>query len=201
MPEENISADGQPEVSHVNTPDPEVPVGSVSADGLSLSEINQFLGKNFPTKEAALKSWRDTNSYVGKKTDDIKRDVMAELKANEKTDILARELEDMRKEQFYDRNPKYANPSIRKFIESTGKKPSEVVETPEFKEIFEKVSGYDESQKLKSVLETNPRLASSRDALTKAREIQQANPDPQGAARDEIENLAARAVIDAYDLK
>ncbi len=194
MEEEIINPEGQPDVSHVNTPSPEGTVSNVPTDGMTLSELNATLGKNYPTREAALKSIKDTFSYVGKKVDDVKREVMAETQNNGRIDQLAKELEEERKERFYDRNPQYV--SVRNVIEKFGGNPVEVVNSPEFKEIFEKVSGYDESQKLKTVLESNPRLSSSRDSLNKAREIAQS-----GRPTDEVESMVANAVKDAYGMK
>lgn len=176
-------------------------VETVPAGELTLAELNTHLGKSFPTKETALKALSDTFSYVGKKKEDIEREVRSTIASDDKTSILAKEIEQMRKERFYDKNPQYADPSIRSIIESTGKEPHEVVETPAFKEVFAKVSGYDESQKLKTVLESNPRLTSSRDALTKAKEMTTANPELNGSGKDERDALVVSAVKDAFGLK
>jgi len=200
MPDENIIPEAQPDASQLNAPDASGTVGSVPSDAMTLADINLALGKNFTTKEAALKSWKDTNSYVGMQKEKIIAEVKSELGNQAETAKLAQELEEMRKERFYDKNPQYANPSIRQIIEATGKNPAEVVETPAFKEIISKVSGYDESQKLKTVLESNPRLTSSRDALTKAREMAASNQGLQGPAKDEMESLVTNAVKDAYGL-
>ena len=197
MLEENISGEALDGGSQLNPSSAEPTVGSVSAsEAMTLAEINSALGQNFTTKEAAIKSWKDTNSYVGMKTEDIEKRVMEKVQATNRTDTLAKELEEMRKERFYDKNPQYADPSIRAIIEATGKNPAEAVELPAFKDVFSKVSGYDESQKLRTVLESNPRITSSRDALTKAREMQQSNPLAQGRDREEMEALATKAVMD-----
>lgn len=162
------------------------------ADSMTLGELNTFLGKDFKSKDAALKAVKDTFSYVGKKKEDIEKEVLAKVTNTAATDTLAKELEEMRRERFYDKNPQYADPAVRKFIESTGKNPVDVVNMPEFKEIFTKVSGYDESQKLKTVLESNPRLASTKDAFSKARELQ-----AQGANKDQVEALVVRGVLES----
>ncbi len=204
MQEENITGDGLVDASQLNAPTPEPTVESVPTEGMTLAELQAALGKTFPTKEAALKSIKDTYSYVGKKTADIEKEVITKLGDAAKTDTLSREIAELRKERFYDKNPQFADPSIRKFIESTGKNPSEVVESPEFKDIFAKISGYDETQKLKTVLETNPRLASSRDSLTKAREMSITKEghlaELQGQSKDERDSLILNAVKDAYGL-
>ena len=69
-----------------------------------------------------------------------------------------------------------------------------MVNREEFKTIFEKVSGYDKSIKLKTVLESNPRITSSRDNLTKASEIVQKT----GQVTHEVQRHALNAVKDAY---
>jgi hypothetical protein len=140
-----------------------------------------------------LKSFKDTFSYVGKKKEDIEREVTSKLQVNEQTNKLAQEIEEMRKERFYDKNPQYS--SLRSVIEKAGGNPADVVNQDWFKEISTKVSGYEETQKLKTVLESNPRLASSRDSLSKARELSQT-----GGSRDAIENNILNAVKDAYGL-
>lgn len=194
MEENNINPDALDDVSQLNTASASGTVGSVPTDGMTLSEINAALGKNFPTKEAALKSFKDTFSYVGKKIDDVKREVLSEVKNDDRLNQLANELAEERKERFYLQNPNYS--SVRTLIEKMGNSPAEVVNSQEFKDIYTKISGYDESQKLKTVLESNPRLSSSRDSLAKAREAQVS----AGRVTDEVAQLATNAVKDAFGL-
>lgn len=193
MQEENTTPEVLADVSQLNTPATEGTVGSVPGDNMTLAEINAALGKNFPTKDSALKSFKDTFSYVGKKKEDIEREVTSRLQNDNHNNKLAQEIEEMRKERFYDKNPQYS--SLRSVIEKAGGNPAEVVNQDWFKEISTKVSGYDESQKLKTVLESNPRLASSRDALGKARELSQS-----GGSKDAIESNILSAVKDAYGM-
>jgi len=190
MNDENIIPDGQVGASQLNAAAPAGTVGSVptgsapsatEAQGMTLEELNKALGKQFPNRETALKSIKDTFSYVGKKKEDIEKEVLAGIQNNNRVDILARELEIERTERFYDRNPQYASPEVRRFIESTGKKPSDVVSSEDFKAIFNKVVEYDKSVKLKTVLESNPRLSSSRDNIVKAREALKAGNQQESA--------------------
>lgn len=191
--EENTTPVALPDAAVNPASDADGTVGQVATESMTLAEINSFLGKDFKTKDSALKAVKDTFSYVGKKKEDIEKEVLSRVSNDTKTDALAKELEEMRKERFYDKNPQYADESIRKFIESTGKNPVEVVNTPEFKSIFEKVSGFNETQKLRTVLESNPRLASTKDSFTKAREMQKA-----GGTKDQVEQLVVRGVLDAF---
>lgn len=195
MPNDNTTPDALPGDAQLTPADANGTVGNAAGDGLTLAEINNALGKTFTTKDAALKSFKDTFSYVGKKVEDVEKEVLQRINNDTRIDTLAKELQTERIERFYDKNPQYADPSIRKFIESTGKSPVEVVNSAEFKDIFAKVSGFDETQKLRTVLESNPRLASSRDSLTKAREAAKAN---NGQANDDVEAAVADAVKSAY---
>ena len=192
MDNENIIPEAVPDASQLNAADAQGTVGSVSADGMTLSELNKHLGKNFPNRDSALKAIKDTFSYVGKKIEDVKKEVIASTANDNRLDQLAKELAEERKERFYLQNPQYK--SARAVIEKFGGNPSQVVDSAEFKEVFTKISGYDESQKLKTVLESNPRLSSSRDNLTKARDIAVKLDRPS----EEVESLVANAVKDAY---
>lgn len=158
---------------------------------LSLAELNAHLGKNFTDKDTALKALKDTFSYVGK-AGQVEKE-LSELKAKTAGDgQTAEALRALQNNQFYLQNPQYV--PHRALIESLGADPVKVVETSVFKETFTKVQGYEESQKMKSVLETNPRLAVSTDNLNKAREAMDARRD------DEAKSHAAKAVIEAFEL-
>lgn len=199
MEEENITFDGLLDASQLNAASPSEAVESVADNSapqqvgeMSLAELNQHLNKSFPSKEAALKSIADTYSFVGKRKEDIEREVLAKVSTESRTEVLAKEVEALRKDMFYKDNPQYA--SYRPLIEKLGANPSESVNLPEFKEVFTKASGYEENQKLRTVLESNPRIASSRDNLSKARDLAM-----KGGSKEAVEDLATRAVLDAYE--
>jgi len=209
MEPDNISAAAVPDESQLNSPGaaatvaPVSPQGTAAPDALTLVELEQLLGRKFGNKESAFKAFKDTFSYVGKRKEDIEKEVRATIQNNDGLERLSKELEVERRERFYDKNPQYADPAIRSIIESTGKSPQEVVNSEAFKTVFTKVADYDKSQKLKTVLESNPRLASSRDNLTKAREIQQESFKQgtfQGRPKEEVERLAVDAVKEAYEM-
>lgn len=198
MNPDNITDGGLSDASQLNAADPATAVGNgaqVTGDTMTLAEINQHLGKQFTNKESALKALSDTFSYVGKKKDDIAAEIRTQISQDTRADSIAKELEEMRKERFFDKNPSYAEPSVRKLIDSIGGNPSDVVNTPEFKSIFEKIEGYDKTQKLRTVLESNPRLSSSKDNLTKAAEAKRS-----GAPSADVEQLAVNAILDAYEM-
>lgn len=198
MPED-ITLGGLPGDTHVIASDPAGTVGSVTPSPapvaeLTLAELNQRLGKNFPSKEAALKSIEDTISYVGRKKEDIEREVLSRVATKDDHSAMAKQLEEMRRDMFYKDNPQYADPNTRALINQLGGNPVEVVSKPEFKAVFDKVKGYDDSQKLRTVLDSNPRLATTKDALTKARELQSS-----GGRQDAVEALVAEGVLAAFE--
>lgn len=162
-------------------------VSQNTADALSLNELNSYLGKNFKDKDTALKALKDTFSYVGRKVEDITPKI-------DPNQFISRE--QYEQDMFYSRNAEYATPEVREIIDAMAKakglSPKDVVSSDTFKAVFSKVKGYDESQGLRSVLETNPRLASTRDSFTRAAEILQ-----QGGNKDAAEALVAKAVLDS----
>lgn len=179
--------DGVNADSDIATSSVEETVSAVSqntADALSLTELNALLGKNYPTKEAAMKSVKDTFSFVGKKV---------EPKIDPSQFISREQYES---DMFYSKNPELNSPEIKEIIDAMAKaqgvKPQDVVNKDSFKAVFSKVKGYDESQNVRSVLESNPRLSSSRDSLTQARE--------ESAKGNSLkaEELAVKAVMDVY---
>ena len=175
VPNELGSADGNGAVSEQVT--------SPNKDNvLSLEEINSFLGKNFTDKATALKALKDTQSFVGKRKEDFASELQ---QASQQT---AEELRQIKEEMFYQKHPEYA--PYKDTIKAMGNNPAEVVENPAFKSLFEKARGFDESQSLKSVLESNPRVVASQDKLSKAREA------VASGRFENAETLAAQAVLE-----
>ena len=167
--------------------------GTVSGvESLSLEELNSALGKTYTNKEAALKSLKDTFTFVGKRKEDIMSEISRQnsealSRANEVVDKVTR----LERELWYRDNPDYAQ--YRGLIEKMGGNPSEVVQSSEFKSVFEKAKGYDETQKLRTVLESSPRVAASKSHLQKADEaLKQGN-------RAQVEDAVAKAVREAYE--
>jgi len=201
MDPENITVAGLPDASQLNAADPVTAVGNGTGtnnavEALSLAEINKHLGKNFPTKDSALKALSDTFSYVGKKREDIEKEVRASVQTDDKISQLSKQMEDMNKELFFSKNPQYSDPTVRTLIEKFGGNPNDVVNNEQFKNVFEKVSSYDKSTKLKTVLESNPRMVSSRDNLTKARDVLKST----GQVTHEVQSHAVNAVKEAFGL-
>lgn len=188
---EALSGDAQLTPSDASEAVETVTEAPAQSDALTLAELNSALGKNFTSKDAAIKAYKDTFSFVGKRTEDLKNELKAELQNDSKTEALAKELAEMRKERFFDKNPDLA--PYRDAYEKVGGSPEEFFNSPAIKPIIEKAKGYDESQKLRTVLESNPRIASGKDTLSKARELSQ-----QGRAAD-AEALVGEAILSIYD--
>jgi len=181
MEPEDITLDGELGGSQLNPSNPEGAAPAIEAQApetLTLQELEQQLGKKFPDKATALKSLKDTYSYVGKR----KEDIAAELSQNNTG--VANEIKEIKDNLFFDKNPQFE--PYRKVIAKLGSNPQEVIQSEDFKAIFEKAAGFDETQKLKSVLTSNPRIAQTKDTLTKAREAK---------TSDERDSLLAQAVL------
>lgn len=153
------------------------------ATTLTLEQINKELGKDFKDLPTALKSVKDTYNYVGKRKEDIIKEVQSG------SADTAKEIREIKENLFFKDNPQYA--PYRAIMMKLGDNPASVAEMPEFKTTFEKAKGYDDSQNLRSVLVSNPRLAASKDTLTKAREAGLAGNN------DERDTLVGRAVLES----
>ncbi len=188
MTEVNTTEEALGESSQLNDAPAESAVETVTTgsqpENLSLKEMNEFLGKDFKDKGSALKAIKDTFSYVGKKREDIVKEVSGD------TSHLASELKQIKENLFYKENPELAE--HRALISKLGDNPEVVAGSPEFQAIFSKAKGYDESQKLRTVLESNPRITASRDNISKAKDLLE-NPN----TREQGENAIARAVLES----
>ena len=150
LPEENdvVSSDAQSD-------------GSQVGEALTLDEINSHLGKNFTTKEAALKSLKDTQSFVG----------MRVAPKNEDTSELKMEVSKMQEDLFYAQNKDY---EPYKGIISELKKAnpdktlSELVALDSFKTVYDDAKSYAEVKSAKSILSTNSRIGVVGDKLSQA---------------------------------
>ena len=160
-------------------------VSSVESEALSLKKLNEYLGKTYKDPESALKSIKDTFSYVGKKVE------AKPAETSNNTDV-AKQLKEMRDELFYSKNPQYE--SYRKTIAAMGESPAEVVAREEFKSVFEKATNYDKIQKSKTVLESNPRMGTVRSKQQEARAAV-ANRDYNSANK-----MAVDSVIEGLEL-
>ena len=165
--------------------------GGVSEDesSLSLEELNAKLGKNFPSKEAALKSIKDTFSFIGKKQE-------AKAPQIDTSQFASREdLESIREENFFSKNPDYEPyKDLINGLKKEGQTLSDVVNQDAFKGIYEKAKAGDEIAKAKSVLQSNPRIGMATNKMAEAKDLL------NDGKSDEAGDKAVAAVLDVYGL-
>ena len=179
LPADN--ADGKGAVADVNSPT------EGGADSMSLQELNSVLGKNFTDKATALKAVKDTFNFVGKKVDISEDDLKA------KGFVSKAEFE---KELFYRDNPEHSKNQeiLESLAKAKGISLREAAQSDSYKKLFEGATNYEKSQSLKSVLESNPRLASAMSRTANIRELK-----AQGR-NDEARSEAAKAIVEAFGL-
>lgn len=132
---------------------------TVSAEA-TLAELNKILGGSFKDLPSALKAVQDTKSFVGKRKEDIKAEVLQEIAPAPKEDSsgkLEEELGSIKTRLFYSENPQYKG--YESLIASMGTDPAKVVESEPFKMVFQKVSAADEMEQKQSVIHSSSRIA------------------------------------------
>jgi hypothetical protein len=161
---------------------------SVNSPALTLADLNATLGKDFKDSATALKALKDTQSYVGKRREDIATEM---LKASPNaSESLASDVQSLKKDLFFSQNPQYK--SYESLINKIGSNPADVVNSPEFSGIFEKVKVADEVVNNKSIVNSNSRLAEN----TSTRENAIGIANARGSTED-VSLVFARAINDA----
>lgn len=233
MPEENNNVEAVVPGSDVQPGEG----GANVTDSLSLVDINKSLGRDFKTLEDAQKGIADTFKFVGKAgnyqtvmknlQESLGMDEAGVVKHLETTaaaakpkveeekkpevntdDFISKEQYD--RDMFFKDNPQYDSMKslINDMSKANGKTAAEVVEMDAFKAVFVKVEGFDKTQTKKSVLETNPRLNSSKEKLTKSKEainqsVKERVAGDTGAANASeatARKEAVGAVMEAYEI-
>lgn len=204
MNNDNITPGSNPDVNQLGTPGGQGAVGGQNPQEpiFTLSELKTALGKDFKDKDTALKSLKDTQSYVGRvgQLEGQLREFQGSNQTPAATGEIAAmkaQLEAIQEDNFFERNPDFKSlrPVVRTFAKANGKRLEEVIELPEIKDLVNKVSGYDKSQSMRTVLESNPRLASSQDKITKAQGLAATR---SRKALNEAGELAVQSVMDVY---
>ena len=184
--------------------------------------LGQVLGKQFDSDDAALKSVKDTYSFVGKagsyqkhmkvltqKFDTDELGVINKLESfsmeNEQVTQqtagtgIASEVQQLKAQleetTFFAEHPelKEHKDLLREVRGTSGKSYTEVVEMPAFKNILEKAHAAEAMEREKSVLQSNPRLGQVRDKLSEAREAAKAGNI------DVARSAAVGAVLEAFE--
>ena len=168
---------------------------------MSLKDINETLGKDFPSKEAALKSIKDTYSYIGKKQEANKSEV-------DTSNFIDKDRYET--DMFFAQHKNYAEyKDVIMDMKKEGQPVQEVVESESFKKVFDKVSKFDEIEQSRSVLQSNPRLGQITDKISDAREklvkSKQAMAIGDSVASENAFNAAkedaVNAVLDTFEGK
>jgi len=167
--------------------------------------LNQELGKQFPTNEAAIKSLKDTYAYVGQAGQKVKtlEEQNSELQKLTQTspDVQAQlsALQTQVQQQgFYAAHPEFNTPEAKALISKFGGDPESVTQDEVFKTAFNAMKTTAEIEQSKSVLHSNPRLGQVQDKFTQAKEaIATATPGNDQAAFDTVTD----AVAEAFGLK
>lgn len=140
---------------------------SSDVEALTLEEIKAALGKNFESKEKALKAIKDTFSYVGKKQEDAT--TAAERKLAESGNyVLRSEIET----EFFYRDNKEAS-AHRTLVDAVAKangiSAREAAQLPDVKKVLESASAYEAQEAAKTVMSSSSRLGTTSDKLAEAR--------------------------------
>lgn len=190
MTEENITDETLTDVEGVATADGGAAVENEQSQSESIKDIlSKTLGKDFQSDEAALKAVKDTFSYVGKKKEDIAREVQPQI--DTKNYVSRSEFEEA---TYYAKHPEYEPyKKVISALRSEGKSFEDVVKSDDFKHLYDKATAYDKVEQSKSVLKTNPRLGKITDNMSKAKDY---------VAKGEFKSAkssAVAAVLDAYE--
>ena len=206
MEDNDITSESLPGAQDVGASDGKSEaVGSESAKSFA-KQVSELLGKDFVDDESAAKAIKDTFSYVGKKREQIAE----EVKRNDIDMSKFVPREQYEEDQFFAKHPEYSELKsiIRDGARANNVSVDKYTETEAFKTLFGKVSGFEEVQKKKSVLESNPRLGMASDkaktAVEKIRESSKARATGDSYVANKLENEArsdaVSSVIEAYDL-
>lgn len=190
MTQNNITDDtltGAPQLSAAD--------GGAAVDStLTLAELNTVLGKDFKDVPTAIKAVKDTFGYVGKKREDIENELRSKIGSQpveptqQVDNALASKLQSLEEQLFYSTNPQYKG--MESIIKKMGTNPAEVVNSEEFKSLFEKVQVADQVEKTRSVAPSNSRLAAAQSLSQKA--VQVANA--RGSTAEDIAMVFARSL-------
>jgi hypothetical protein len=183
--------------------------------GTIAKTLSEVLGRDFQDDASALKSVKDTYKMVGavgqiKKTLDAaglsEADALTKLTEtstpqssatpSDVTSEIAALRDQLEVTQLVSERPELRDHlDLLNKLRAPGQTLRAAAESEDFKGVFDKIHGYDEIQKSKSVLESSPRLGRVKD---KMQEAKQSLKDGQSSAAN---RAAVSAVIDALDLR
>lgn len=162
--------------------------GTVESPALTLAELNKFLGADFKDTNTALKALKDTKDFVGKRKEDIAAEVKASLPQNDSNVATKSDVQALQEQLFYSQNPQYKG--YESMIKKLGSNPADVVDSEEFKNVFEKVKVADEIAQTKSVVSSNSRLSQAKGVVEEAVVVANA----RGSTQEDVALVMARAI-------
>jgi len=160
---------------------------NVESTPLTLEQLNDKLGTQYKTPEAALEGLKETKNYVGKAGSVEKENVAlkAAIEGNTGEFITKEQYE---QDMFYSKNADLE--PYKEIINSRAKelnlRPADAIENDaSLKQTLEKLRGFDKTEGAKSVLMSNQRLGQTTDDMEKA-QTAQASGDHQGAEKSAL---------------
>ena len=155
--QKDLSSDTLAGTAHVDASDGEE---TVDSPALTLAELNKYLGSDFKDSATALKSLKETKDFVGKRKEDIAKEVRQNTPKEDYSDTLKSDVQSLKDRLFFSENPQFKG--YESFIKKLGSDPSEVTSSEEFKAVFEKVKIADEAANKRSVVSSSSRLAETK---------------------------------------
>lgn len=161
MEEDNRPSDAVPVDSDVRSTEGDEKVSAnpdnEGADALSLEELNATLGRQFKTKEGALKAIKDTYAFVGKSKEE---------KKSEQTAVTSNdEIESLKTELFFTQNPDFkdARPILEALAKANGQSIQAAAESDAGKDVLSKFAEFGKHQEKETVMEGNRRFSVGED--------------------------------------
>lgn len=182
---ENLSPETLADGAHVTPADGG---GTVETPALTLADLNKQLGADFKDVPTALRALKDTKDYVGKRKEDIAAEVKAGLQQSASVSHLESDVQSLKNQLFFTSNPQYKD--YESLISKLGSDPAEIVNLPEFKDVYEKAVKADEIVSSRSVVSSNARLSQNKTVVDSA--IQVANF--RGSTGEDVAMTFAQAI-------
>lgn len=145
---ENIPAAGGNEAGS------QTPASTQDGQNLTLAEINELLGKQYPDKTTALKSLKDMSSFAGRAADQLGK------QNDEAVSKLQKEIDAMKLDTFYARNPEHE--ANREILEALALKNNVTVEEATELDAYKEFAKGVKKEK-RTVVESNTRQQPSDD--------------------------------------
>ena len=160
--------------------------GTVESPSVSLAELSKVLGTDFKDPSTALKAIQDTKSYVGKRKEDIAKELASQqpqVDTASKSDVQS-----LRNDLFISQNPQYKD--YVNVLQKISPNLAEAAADAGFKVIFEKVKAADEVAQNKSVVSSNQRLSQTKSTIDNAVTVANA----RGTTQEDVALVFAREI-------